>query len=298
MHKPVFLLLCGLALLLTNCSGGSTSSPPHSSAENSTKTFQIGAFNVNTLGPTKMSKPTIVDHLVNIIRRYDLIIIQEVRDKSEQAIYDLQAALNQAGYPQYALLLSPRAGRYSYKEQYAYLYRSERITILDYFDYDDGEEPYHDQLEREPRIAYVDLAGTTFGIIPLHIDKDDVLNEVNHIPSLITETRKRFNDADVMVIGDLNTGCSYIRKQDWPQVILRNEADYVWLIDDHSDTTTSPNTHCAYDRIIINQALAQQFVEPEGRIFNFQSAYGLYDNVARQISDHYPVEIAITLPRY
>lgn len=50
------------------------------------------------------------------------------------------------------------------------------------------------------------------------------------------------------MLGDFNADCSYIRPNDWSQIALRSDESFLWLIDDHVDTTVSINTDCAYDR--------------------------------------------------
>ena len=49
----------------------------------SNETLRIGAFNIQVFGVTKASKPEVMDVLADIIRTYDIIAIQEIRDKSQ-----------------------------------------------------------------------------------------------------------------------------------------------------------------------------------------------------------------------
>jgi hypothetical protein len=96
--------------------------------------FAIGAFNVQVFGVTKMQNPDVVAVLVQIFRRYDIGLIQEIRgcftsfniileffvldlltliqyaDSSETAIYSLLTQINNYTGPNYNLLLSPRLG--------------------------------------------------------------------------------------------------------------------------------------------------------------------------------------------
>ncbi len=54
----------------------------------------IGAFNINVLGRTKVQRPEVVEVLVKILRRYDLVLIQEIRDISQTAIRNVLDAVN------------------------------------------------------------------------------------------------------------------------------------------------------------------------------------------------------------
>ena len=42
----------------------------------------VGSFNIQSLGPTKISKPDIVQLIVRILTKYDIIGIQEIKDSS------------------------------------------------------------------------------------------------------------------------------------------------------------------------------------------------------------------------
>ena len=90
-------------------------------------TVRIGAFNVKRFGKAKMRKASTVQVLSRIIRRYDVLLVQEIVDASETAIQELVDAVNDdlpvTNEFKYALELSPRIGRGSAKEQYAFLYR-------------------------------------------------------------------------------------------------------------------------------------------------------------------------------
>ena len=61
------------------------------------KPFRVAAFNVRRFGPAKMKDQTTVDILVNIIRQFEIILIQEVVDSGGKAVEELLEKVNQAG---------------------------------------------------------------------------------------------------------------------------------------------------------------------------------------------------------
>ena len=61
--------------------------------------------------------------LLQIVNRYDLLLIQEIREASESAIYELLALCNAANSDPFNIVISERLGRSSYKEQYAFFFR-------------------------------------------------------------------------------------------------------------------------------------------------------------------------------
>ena len=57
------------------------------------------------------------------MQRYDILMIQEIRDSAQTALPELVEKVNQASVWQYGFVVSPRTGRSSSKEQYGYIYR-------------------------------------------------------------------------------------------------------------------------------------------------------------------------------
>ena len=98
-----------------------------------------------------MSYPEVVDTLVKILIRYDLVLIQEIRDSSESAIYQLLTDVNNAvsgTSNDYLMVLGPRLGSTSSKEQYAYLYRKSVYSLLSSYTYAGSG------FERPPLVAH------------------------------------------------------------------------------------------------------------------------------------------------
>lgn len=50
----------------------------------------IASFNIEAFGQTKASKPEVMEILANIIRKYDIVAIQEIRDAAGTAILALR----------------------------------------------------------------------------------------------------------------------------------------------------------------------------------------------------------------
>lgn len=97
--------------------------------------LKIGSFNVQTLGPTKMSRPEFVDTLTRILSKYDIVLIQEIRDSSsnmvimETIIKNLNKFSNEMGI-NYTYVASPRLGKGTYKEQLAFVFRSDKNSKI------------------------------------------------------------------------------------------------------------------------------------------------------------------------
>jgi hypothetical protein len=55
----------------------------------------IGSFNIQSLGPTKMSRPDFLSVATRILSKYDIVLIQEIKDSSSlNVINDLVININ------------------------------------------------------------------------------------------------------------------------------------------------------------------------------------------------------------
>jgi len=255
--------------------------------------LKVCSFNIQIFGAKKVNKPIIFAEIIKIIKEYDLIFIMEVRDTSDTAIQKLLAALNNKSTDKYKLLLSTRLGRTNSKEQYAYLYKESLLKVADSYEYDDGDESAGtDIFEREPlvvRFQTVDAAVKDFFIIGIHAAPDnvDTPKELEALIGVYEQASKKWNIDDAILMGDMNADCSYFTKASKSTNALRNDNRFVWLIDDDVDTTTK-NTDCAYDRVILagkNMIAHVKSAAP----YNFQKEHKLDEKTTEEVSDHYPV---------
>ncbi|KAL0617304.1 Deoxyribonuclease-1 [Plecturocebus cupreus] len=250
--------------------------------------LKIAAFNIQTFGETKMSNATLVSYIVQILSRYDIALVQEVRDSHLTAVGKLLDNLNQDAPDTYHYVVSEPLGRNNYKERYLFVYRPDHVSAVDSYYYDDGCEPCgNDTFSREPAIV------RDFAIVPLHAAPADAVAEIDALYDVYLDVQEKWGLEDIMLMGDFNAGCSYVRPSQWSSIRLRTSPIFQWLIPDTADTTAT-STHCAYDRIVVAGTLLQDSVVPDSALpFNFQAAYGLSDQLAEAISDHYPVEVTL-----
>ncbi|TEA31878.1 hypothetical protein DBR06_SOUSAS8310118 [Sousa chinensis] len=262
-----------------------------------TLSLRIAAFNIQTFGETKMSNATLSNYIVQILSRYDIALIQEVRDNHLTAVGRLLDKLNQDDPNTYHFVVSEPLGRNSYKERYLFLFRPDQVSVLDSYQYDDGCEPCgNDSFSREPAVVKFSSPFTQikeFAIVPLHAAPSDAVAEIDSLYDVYLDVWQKWDLEDIMLMGDFNAGCSYVTPSQWSSIRLRRSPPFHWLIPDTADTTVT-STHCAYDRIVVAGPLLQDAVVPNSAApFDFQAAYGLSDQMALAISDHYPVEVML-----
>ncbi len=256
----------------------------------------MAAFNVQVFGQSKMNKAGIAESLVAILKRYDLILFQEIRDSSQTAIYALMEQLNTATGGQYEMSISDRLGRTNSKEQYAYIYKSAKLSVIDSYHYDDGEEPNSDIFEREPYVARfrANNHDVDFSVVGIHTAPDHAVEELDALTAVHDDAVTRLGDEDVILMGDFNASCNYVRASHFDGISLRTDPRFTWHILDSADTTTS-KTVCAYDRFVTTSAMTSRVTQEGASVFYFDQAFDLDMREAKLISDHYPVEMRIRL---
>ena len=225
------------------CQEAETPTTPTSSTDSNTIT--IASFNIQVFGRTKASKIEVMEILAETIAQYDLVAIQEIRDKTGTAVKSLEVAVDNLG-TDYEFIIGPRLGRTSSKEQYAFFYKTKVIEVKGSYTYSDDNDNFH----REPLIAHFKVIDKPFDftVINIHTDPDEATEEINELPIVISDARSHFSEPDVILLGDLNADGSYYNEDD-NNLPLRDSA-YTWLVINSMDTTVAASSN-TYDRIII-----------------------------------------------
>jgi len=221
--------------------------------------FTVANFNLQIFGTSKASNPELMDFYADIIRNHDIIFIQEIRDSSGEAFDSLCDKVENT----HKCVVTGRAGRSISKEQYG-IAMKKGIDIIDYKDYNPDPQ---DRWERPPVMITFKIKDYNFTAWNIHTKPDDVPQEMEYLDQVVQDK------GNVVVLGDLNADCNY-----YNNVLEDDFDDWVWTIGDSKDTTVS-STDCAYDRIIINRNMANEFVGSD-----------VYKTgITKEVSDHYLV---------
>jgi endonuclease/exonuclease/phosphatase family metal-dependent hydrolase len=246
-------------------------------------TITIATFNIQTFGEAKAKEPEVMKVLAQTVGRFDLVAIQEIRDDTGTAIQNLERLVDALGRD-YAVITSPRLGRTVSKEQYAFIYRKDRVApVGEAITYQ--EPPGKDPFERDPYMARFKCAQGKFGfvLITVHTKPTDAKREIPALKDVLTFARQKFpGEGDFIILGDLNADCDYYHRK-LPNPI----PGATWLFQNVADTTVK-STKCAYDDIIITDACKEDFTG-EAQVFRFDQEYGLAHEQAVKVSDHFPI---------
>jgi PKD repeat protein len=218
--------------------------------------ISLACWNLHVFGPSKASNQSLLMYYAEHLRNHDIFVIQEIRDKTGDAIRKLADRL-----PHHSYIISERAGRSISKEQYAIFY-NEQVVLLDYYDWGDQKKNY---FERPPLQATFRAKNWTFTLYTIHTTPDDVPGELGRLETLIGNP-----PGDTIIIGDLNTDGSYY-DEDTPLHFL----EWEWVITNDIDTTVAPSNN-TYDRVILNDKAVNNYL-----------TMGIMTEVIQSQSDHY-----------
>lgn len=233
-----------------------------------TQVIDVASWNLQVFGDTKANDTGRIKAMASIIDDHDIVFVQEIRDKDGTAFQELCKEVHT-----HVCVISSRAGRTSSKEQYGILYRS-KYPLINLTDY--NPDPL-DRWERPPIRADFEYKNYSFSVYVLHSKPNDTTSEMKYLEYLVLSENRSNN---VLVLGDLNADCYYYDES------KRHFSDWFWAIDNQADTTTS-NSFCAYDRIIMNKNASDEFVKS-----------AIDHRANSSLSDHYPVSILMRVHEY
>jgi endonuclease/exonuclease/phosphatase family metal-dependent hydrolase len=250
------------------------------------ETAKIAAFNIQVFGEAKSQKGDVMTVLAKIVREFDVVLIQEIRDTSGQTIPNFVERINQIEGPNYSFIISERLGRSTSKEAYAYVYNTEMVALIQGSDYVYSD--VNDVFEREPYIASFKIGNFDFVLVGIHTKPDDAYNEIGNLTLVVSSIQTaKPNEKDIIVMGDFNADGTYFDEDDASNLFKASE--YKWLM--RNDMDTMVKTNYTYDRVVVLDAtFNHEYNANTAQVFYFDQVNGLNNQTfVSEVSDHYPV---------
>ncbi len=257
------------------------------------QTIRIATFNIQVFGQSKLRKPKVMKILAQVIRRFDVVAIQEIRSKRQDVLPRLLEYVNADG-SRYDYAIGPRLGRTSSAEQYAFVFNTatvqiDRTTVQTVVD-------RGDRLHREPLVALFRARGPppeqafTFLLVNIHTDPDEVPQELKALAAVYQAVRrtphpvsKQLED-DVILLGDLNTDAEH----------LGPLGQLPYLVAAITQEPTNTRRTKQYDNILFHREATSEFTGRAG-VLDLQKEFGLSLQEALRVSDHLPVWAEFTI---
>ncbi|MEO1616048.1 MAG: endonuclease/exonuclease/phosphatase family protein [Planctomycetota bacterium] len=261
--------------------------------------IRIATFNIENFGETKAANRNdsdtgidVMGKIAEIVNKFDIVAIQELRGKDGVALQQLVSLLNASG-GQYAAVISELIGNEHRKESYAFVWDRTRIEIIPDSSYvvqdPDG------RMYREPMVASfqsrVDPADNKapfrFTLINVHtspdlVDPEERDSEINVLADVFHRVREyefrvRGED-DFILLGDLNV----------PPEKLGLLSEIPGVVSVAGDIKTNVSRKKTHDHILIDSNVTEEYAQRMG-VVDFIDDLGLSLEQANRISDHLPL---------
>jgi deoxyribonuclease-1-like protein len=249
-------------------------------------TIKIASFNIRDFGEKKATDATVMNTLAAIVRRFDVVAIQEVSAQDQSFIPRFVALVNQPGR-QYAYHVGPRVGNSTQKEQFAYLYDTRTIISSPAGVYTMGDPS--NLLSREPYVASFatntnPAQSFTFTLINVHTvpDSDSGLaGELEVLAEVYREVRRAGgNEDDVIMVGDFNFNVGDPRVG--RLAMIPGIAPLI------RDAFTNVAQSALYDNIVIHEPSTTEYAGTSG-VLRFDQEAQIPPQFVGRVSDHFPV---------
>lgn len=265
-----------------------TDSAPPPARTDSSSEIRIASFNIQVFGTSKEKKQDVMDVLAKVVRRYDIVAIQEIRAIDQDVIPRFVDRVNADG-AEYGHVLGPRLGRTSSKEQYVFIFDRARIELVRDSVYTVADPG--DRLHREPLVARFRVRGPpsehafTFTLVNIHTDPDETDQELDALGDVFAAVQRNgSHEDDVILLGDLNVDERHLGK-------LGRLPQIDWAI---SGLKTNTRRTKSYDNIVFDSRATAEYTGRSG-VLDLMAEYGLTDQQALQVSDHLPIWAAFSI---
>ncbi|XP_074537892.1 deoxyribonuclease-1-like 1 isoform X2 [Halichoeres trimaculatus] len=267
-----------------------------SSAWGKKKEFRICAYNLQQFNAAKAANHRVMHTLTRILARCDISLLQEVMDPQGKAIKTLVSALNREtdryeSYKYKSLSSKSLGTSLTNMQQYVFIYRTDTVSVLDQYQYQKKQS-----FVREPFAVHFQSEKTAikkFVLVALHTAPEKVVQELDRLYDVFTEVTKKWDNQNVMFLGDFHAGCAHMTKHDKKKIRLF-QTKFSWLISDKVDTTVNEDNSCAYDRIVVHGKSFLKGISPfSAKVFNFGKEFKISRSKVLEVSDHFPVEVKL-----
>ena len=241
----------------------------------------VASWNIKELGHTTQRLPEAYFYMAEIIARFDLVVVQEIKS----TLKDLNLLMRLLGDDWSLLVNDITGGRDGNSERGAYLYNSKRVEfaglageITLWEDLTQGSEIQ--QLKRTPYITGFRSAWKTFAIINVHLHPDKNDEDVNYrreeVRLLLAAIEKKIEDKglwneNLILAGDFNLYSGADRDDSTIQML---EGAVFCEVEGLKGQDTNVSKNEAYDRLFLsNEEYFKVAVDPAGKgkggVFDF-----------------------------
>ena len=244
--------------------------------------IRIATFNLGPLDENKLATRHVAGQLVQVIRRFDVLAVQNVQARNQGLLLRLVEQVNSDGR-QYDFAVAKCVEREPVRQYCGFLF--DRATVqIDRATVYTVEDPAG-RFRREPLAASFRARGPdageafTFTLINVHTDRDRALSEWGLLDDVFRAVRDdgRGED-DVILLGDLGGDDRQLGQ-------LEQLPNVVWAV---AGAPTTPRGSYPVDNILFDRRATVEFTGRSG-VLDLMRELDLSMREVLEISDHFPV---------
>lgn len=170
------------------------------------KNLRIASWALDGFGPTKLANPTARRNVAQVIRKFDIVAVQQVASIERDLIPRLVDAVNE-GQNRYDFVMGKPVGPEDRPEQLAFIFDSTQVVV-------DRRHTYtvpdpNDELAFDPLVAWFRAAkppigqAWTFSLVNVRIDLAKAPDEVGVLPRMLSKIRRDGRGEDDVIMAGL-----------------------------------------------------------------------------------------------
>jgi endonuclease/exonuclease/phosphatase family metal-dependent hydrolase len=244
--------------------------------------ISVCTFNVENFNQSKLANAAVLEVLVRVVREFDLVVVQEVRDSAGVVPEGFLDDINALPGPGYDMCDSPRLGG---TEQYVIYFKGDRLELLEAYEYPAPDGSF----VRGVFVASFRSGNFDFTLLSIHANHVGTASELSELAGIVNAMLGAgVADRDLIILGDLNADCNSFDEDDGSHSL--RAAQFRWVITNDMDTNVDTARDCARDRIILLETtFDREYRSGSAGVFRFDVEYGIDAGLALAVSDHYPV---------
>lgn len=255
---------------------------------------RICSYNVERFNVKKASNSRLINTLTRVVSRCDVCLLLDVVES--KAVDVLLKALNRPtdrydGFHYTAVSSKSLGNSPNNMQQYVFIYRTETVNVTG------QHQDQRPSFVRAPFVVQFQTRKTvikTFVLVALLSEPPQAVQELDHLYDIFQEVGKRWNNTNVMFLGNFHAGCAYVTRSDRKHIRLYKDPNMVWLITDKMDTTVTKETNCPYDRIVVyGEHFLKGIKASSAKVFNIGKEFKLSQSKVLDLSSHLPVEVML-----
>ena len=245
-------------------------------------TIRVATMNLGPLDRNKLAKPHVAARLADLVRRFDVVAVQDVRAPNQGLLVEFVELINAEGRF-YDFATPPSVGRDPVEQYSAFLF--DRATVqIDRSTVYVVEDPAG-RFRREPLVASFRARGPdaaeafTFTLVNVHTDPAQAATELDLLDDAFRAVAgDGRGEDDVIVLGDLGADDRHLGE-------LGNVANISCAISGLPSTTRGTRL---VDNILFDRRASTEFIGRSGAV-DLIREFNLSMREAVEVSDHLPV---------